>query len=337
MRQLLLILALLQGTAFLAQRSPFNQREIATPDASSYRIVFTGHLHGSSSDKSGFPAGTVLANIDRLNELDAQLVLSTGDLFMDAQADHERYRHALFNRLEAPLFNAPGNHDHGAYYTRQFGPTYQSFPLGGDQVVLLDTEVDNGSLGGAQLDLLRALLLDPAPRRIFIVSHRPVWAEGDDRYGPLFEGNTRSLLGTNYAAEVQPLLEQLSARSSVYWVSGSMAGNARSSIFFQPHSPNITFIQSAIRNELRDAVLIAEVDGSSIRWSALSLTGAPVLSPEQYDADWWWSKRAVKEPFNWRLLPYLVLTTVGQATFWWGVLAGALLLMLLRWLVRRLP
>ncbi|MBL0043493.1 MAG: hypothetical protein IPP33_03445 [Flavobacteriales bacterium] len=174
----------------------------------------------------------------------------------------------------------------------------------------------------------------------FIISHRPIWSEDDPQYSPLFKDNTRSLTGTNFQKDVYPLLEKIAEHAHVYWISGSLGGSAPSSIFFQEHAKNITYIQCAIRDEPRDALLIADVypdpgSGPGVKWSSFSLTGQKLLAPEAYNAAWWRERVGKSEGFNWRLLPYLVKTTVLRKEFWWGVLGGVLVLMLIRRLYRR--
>ncbi|MBL0043492.1 MAG: metallophosphoesterase [Flavobacteriales bacterium] len=110
----------------LAQRSPFNGLEVLPADSTGhYRILIGGHFHGESTNRSGYPAATLLANLDTINKLGANLFLSTGDLFMDPVKDMPRYQRALFSKLKMPLFNAPGNHDlevsnSGAYSDRLY-------------------------------------------------------------------------------------------------------------------------------------------------------------------------------------------------------------------------
>ena len=112
------------GTSVFAQRSPFNNLEVLPADSNGhYRIIIGGHFHGESTNRSGYPAATLLANIDTINSLGANLFLSTGDLFMDPVNDLPRYQKAFFSKLKMPFFNAPGNHDvgdsessRGAYY-----------------------------------------------------------------------------------------------------------------------------------------------------------------------------------------------------------------------------
>ncbi len=321
----------------VGQVSPFNGLSITAPDsAGNYRLLFGGHFYGSGL-RNGLPAATVLAGIDTINALRPNTLLSTGDLFLRAEMDSAGYAQAFFRRLKAPLFNAPGNHDvEGPVYHRSFGPTFRSFAIGADPVVLLDTERDNGDLNREQLALLQELEgRMPPPAHIFIVSHRPVWAEDDPRYGPLFAGNTRSVIPTNFRKDVYPLLLRLAARSKVFWVSGSMAGGAPASIFFQPDTLGLTYIQSAVRDESRDALLMADVSPSGVEWRTISLTGRFEQAPEAYDAAYWRKHKGEREPFNWRLLPYLVQQVLLSSRFWYGVGAAWLLCMLLRRIFRR--
>lgn len=332
MKAILTVASLLGVLNAAAQRSPFNGLEVLPADSTGhYRILIGGHFHGTSSNRSGYPAATLLANLDTINKLGAHLFLSTGDLFMDVEKDLDRYGQAFFSRLAMPLFNAPGNHDISAK-----GPIGMSEPFNmaqDDRFVIIDTEVQNGSLSSGDRDVLKRIQQEGAiVRRVFVIAHRPVWSEGDPRYTDLFKDNTRSLIGTNFHKDVYPILEKIAEHAHVYWISGSLGGGAPSSIFFQQHAPNITYIQCAIRDEPRDALLIADVDPDTVKWSAFSLTGQELMAPEVYDAAWWREHMGKEGGFNWRLLPYSIRTTVLRAEFWYGALAA----LLVAWLVRRL-
>lgn len=327
-----LLLALIGSVIVEAQRSPFNGLDVLPADSTGhYRILIGGHFHGESTNRSGYPAATLLANLDTINSLGANLFLSTGDLFMDPVKDLPRYERALFSKLKMPLFNAPGNHDLPGR-----GPWKVMLPHGkhkGWMFVTLNTESNDGSIGLKELAFMETRAQEVG--HVFIISHRPIWAEDDPQYSDLFKDNTRSLTGTNFQKEVYPLLEKIAEHAHVYWISGSLGGSAPSSIFFQEHAKNITYIQCAIRDEPRDALLIADLYPDSVKWSALSLTGQKLLAPEAYNAAWWRERAGKKAPFNWRLLPYLVKTTVLRKEFWWGVVGGVLVLVLIRRLYRR--
>jgi hypothetical protein len=299
-------------------------------------LLISGHLHGSSSSASGFPAATVLANLDAINATRANVFLSTGDLFLLPDRDSARYATSFFSRLALPLFNAPGNHDLEGRAFR--APMPQRIDLGNDRILLFDTERDNSDIKGDQLDLLRTVVDEAAAgrvKRLFIVSHRPVWAEDEVRYAALFSGNTRSLTGCNYTGTVLPLLRQAAAQAEVFWISGSMAGRAPASVFFQPHEKNITYIQCAVRDQLRDALLLADVGPDGVQWSLRSLTGEPVEPVSTYDAAWWEARQGKREAFNWRRIPYLVRKNVTSSVFWYGAATMLVLLGLVWWLRRK--
>ncbi len=354
--------AALHGLPVIAQRSPFNGLEVLPADSSGhYRILIGGHFHGESTNRSGYPASTLLANLDTINALGAHLFLSTGDLYMDAEKDSARYARALFNKLKVPFFNAPGNHDssvplytddgfNGMLIPQMGCSSWESISLVTSDTLYSDTSVvvsgmphtvinlynteeNDGSITDKCLVPLRSSIGEENP--VFIVSHRPIWAEDDPQYSDLFKDNTRSLTGTNFRSEVYPILQQIAEHAQVYWISGSLGGQAPSSIFFQRHAPNITYIQCAIRDEPRDALLIADVHPDTVKWSALSLTGQHLDAPETYDAAWWRARAGREESFNWRLLPYLIKKTVTRSEFWWGAASALLLGFLLRRLWQR--
>lgn len=345
--------SLYPSAALFAQRSPFNGLEVLPADSTGhYRILIGGHFHGESSNRSGYPASTLLANLDTINALGAHLFLSTGDLYLDAKKDSARYARALFSKLKVPFFNAPGNHDRSvsnptvndAATIDLVFETIEPSDLPGDllvvhhvlaRVLVIDTELNDGSLSAKETEILKILAADNSDLPVIITSHRPIWAEDDPQYSDLFKDNTRSLTGTNFQKEVYPILQQIAEHAQVYWISGSLGGGAPSSIFFQEHAPNITYIQCAIRDEPRDALLIADVYPDAVKWSALSLTGQELQSPETYDAAWWRAQSGRGEGFNWRLLPYLIKRTLMRSEFWWGASFALLLVLVLRRIHRR--
>jgi hypothetical protein len=323
-------------------RSPFNQLQVPVPgDSDSYSFLVSGHFYGGSgSGTSGFPASTILAAIDTINRSGADFLLSTGDMFIDAESDLPRYHSSFFGKLRMPLINAVGNHDVDSdRYGALFGETCFQVHLGPDRLIVLDTEKDDSNIRGVQLDFLRSALADVSRgkvRNVFILSHRPVWAEQDDKYSPLFKHNTRSVFTNNYSEDVLPLLQEMAGHAKVFWFSGSMGGSAPSSIFHVEHLPNLYFVQSAIRNRPADAVLKVEVGPSGIDLSAFSLTGKNLPPVEELDVAYWSRFKAPERGFNWRLLPYYAKTYAVHPAFWSGVVIAVLIGFVLRFASRRL-
>jgi hypothetical protein len=274
--------------------------------------------------------------MDSLNGLSANALFSAGDLFLDPASDIQRFERSLFSKLIVPLFNAPGNHDiESPEYARRYGPTFGVVPMAADRIIWLDTERDNGSIVGEQMDMLRSELARFEGENLFIVAHRPLWAEGDSPYSELFEGNTRSLVPGNYNSDILPMLESLAKQARIFWISGSMAGLAPSSIFFQEHLPNLTYIQCAVRDVPRDAILMADVSPDTVIWKGISLTGRNLLAVQEYNVDWWSRSKPKKEPFNVRLVPLYIRQALFSTVFWYGAATALLAMLLLRWGLRR--
>ncbi len=317
------------------QTSPFNKM-VLLPSDTDYRFIVSGHFHGSSSSISTFPASTLLAGIDILNAQKASFLMSLGDLFLDVNDSYIRnYESSLFGKLKMPLFNAVGNHDlsNGNIYEKKYGESFYFFEYNTELFIVLNTEQNDGSIKGEQLEMFKTALAKSASQKIkhiFIFSHRPVWSEENPKYADLFEGNTRSKFGApNYKTEIEPLLKE--TKKEVYWISGSMASGPSSFFYDKDESTGIIFIQTAIRDTSRDAVLIVKSEKGKIAFTGLSLTGESLQPIEKYNVDFWSKNKGPEKSFNYRLLPYLTWLTITHHYFWIGFAIGILLLILLRW------
>lgn len=319
--------------------SPITKRAVVIPDSSAtYRFLVSGHWYGAGTSRSGFPASTVQGNIEKLNATGASFFLLTGDIFQNTKSDQARYTPALYDRLHIPLFNAVGNHDlDGDFYAGLFGNTSMQWDVRSDRFIILDTEQDDSNINGDQLKMLEAAAGDAEAgklKRVFITSHRPIWAEGG-HYSFLFPGNTKSITGSNYGTAVLPLVRRMLKHAEVFWIAGSMGGTAPASILFETPEPRLHYVMSAIRDEARDAVLLAEVSADSVHWEAISLTGKWVGPVEQYTAEWWRENLAHPEGFEWKLLPYYIKSTVLHRAFWIGASSTLAIIALLVFLFRR--
>jgi len=335
---MLLLLALSSAAQVI---SPFNRMELKDTSAA-YSFIVSGHFHGASGNLSTFPAATVLANTDTLNSLRPAFLLTLGDLFLDLDNTYiEHYRRSLFSKLKMPLFNAVGNHDlsNGDMYEKTFGATWYFFTAGSELFIVLNTEKDDGSIEGEQLEMLQNALQNAQEqdiKNVFIFSHRPVWAENDPVFAGLFAGNTRTAVGSNnYENELKPLLTAIAKVKPVYWMSGSMANAPASFFYHKDENTKITFMQTAVRDLPRDAVLLVTADKGVISFKGISLTGQSLEPVEHYGIDYW--KRSVpeEEKFNYRLLPLLVSKAVTHLYFWSGFVIALLLFLLLSLVVKR--
>ncbi len=321
--------------------SPFNKR-VLKDSLKTYSFIVSGHFHGSPASRSTFPAATLLANIDTLNELNPCFLMSLGDLFIDVNEKYiSNYQKSLFTKLKMPLFNAVGNHDisNDNYYEKVYGKTYSSFILNSELYIILNTELNDGSIKGEQLIFFNNALKEAnleQIKNIFIFSHRPIWSENNEAYAGLFEGNTRTMLGeNNFEDEIKPVLKSVSKGKSIYWMSGSMAGGAASFFYNKEPETGITFIQTAIRDLPRDAVLQLTIDNGKVNFTCVSFTAESLKPLESYGINFWKKNTAPEDAFSFRLLPYLTMKMLMHYYFWIGFVTSLLLLLFLRLLYSR--
>ena len=313
-------------TASGQSTSPFNH--LAVKDTiNEYAFIVSGHFHGASTNYSTFPASTILANLDTLNSQHALFLMSLGDLFLDVNDTYlQHYHKSLFQKLAMPFFNVVGNHDiaNGNMYEKVYGKTWFSFKCGSELYIGLNTEVNDGNIKEEQLDFFKNTLKQVGTgeiKNVFIFSHRPVWAESIEKYKKLFTDNTRTAFGkNNFSKTIEPLLKTSSTHAAIFWISGSLGSGPASFFYDRDEQANITYMQTAIRNVPRDAVLKVDLKKGKVSFSGISLTGEKLNAISSYNVDYWLKTISPDQQFNFRLLPYLVITMVKHHFFWIGVL-----------------
>ncbi|MBL0328846.1 MAG: hypothetical protein IPP64_05365 [Bacteroidetes bacterium] len=320
--------------------SPFN-KQVLSDSSENYSFIVSGHFHGQSNSRSTFPASTILAGIDTLNSLHPLFLMSLGDVFLDVNDTYFNHYHtSLFAKLKMPLFNAVGNHDlsNGNIYEKVYGKTFFTFTVHSELYVVLNTEIADGSIKDEQLVLLKKALADAKSdkiKNIFIFSHRPIWSENNAVYEHLFKGNTRTALGSNnYESELKPILKDLSKSKSVFWLSGSMADAPVSFFYQKDDETGIVYIQTAIRDLPRDAVLQVKVESGKVELKGISLTGQTLEPIEKYNLEYWKNSNSPEESFSLRLLPYLFKKIILHTYFWIGFISSLALIFLFRLVIQ---
>jgi hypothetical protein len=223
-----------------------------------------------------------------------------------------------------PLLNAVGNHDlAGNVYEKLYGKTFYSFTHNSELFIILNTEVNDGSIKDEQLSMFSKAMDDALKgeiKGVFIFSHRPIWSERIKKYEKLFSDNTRTAIGNNnFTEDIKPILQKISKHKNVFWISGSMGGMAPASFFYdKEEETNVTFMCTAIRDLPRDAMLQINVIDGIISMKGISLTGQHLLPIENYNLDYWNKNIAPEQTFNFRLLPYLTKQMLMHHYFWFG-------------------
>lgn len=315
------LLVVFSQSLFGQASNALNKRPVELDSSGNYSFIVSGHFYGDGSSRSGYPANTILANLDWFNETDAVMMICLGDLFMDVKNDIPKYESSLFRKLEMPLFNAVGNHDlSGTVYQDHFGATWFKFKMGNDWHIILDTETANGDIEGEQLKMLQEVLADAKSNKVknvFIYGHRTLWVDSYPEMEGMFKDNTQSVTSTNFESEILPVISEMAIHSDVHWFAGSL-GSAPASFFYHfDKTRNLTYIATAIRALQRDAVLLVHVNNGIARFETHSLTGQQLEPLESYNVDFWKSTSA-EEPFNYKLIPLYIKNALLSRYFWYG-------------------
>lgn len=325
---------------FAQIQSPFNDKLVEVDSTGSYRFIVSGHFYGDGTNKSGYPANTLLGNLDWINhDSNADMLICLGDLFMDIRNDMPKYEHSFFSKLQIPLYNAVGNHDISAnVYQENYGATYFSFEINNDIHIILDTEKDNGDIENEQLDILNNVLQrvkEKNVNNVFIYAHRTIWKSSYEQTKDLFPDNTQSLTANNFESYVLPIISQISEKANVYWFAGSLGDAPASFFYFKDEKNQITYIATAIRALLRDAVLIVDVDqNGGVKFTTHSFTFQELKKLEEYNVDFWKTEKP-QEPFNYKLIPLYIKNTLLSRYFWYGTLFAFCIFGTMVWFIRR--
>lgn len=303
------------------QKSPFNSFLVNADSSGNYNFIVSGHFYGDGTNKSRYPVNTLLGNLDWINNSNNVMLVCLGDLFMDVKNDIPQYKTSLFDKLNLPLFNAVGNHDLTEnIYQNNFGATFYYFWLGRDIHFILDTEIDNGDIKDEQLEILNEIeahVNSGNVNNVFIYGHRTIWKDTYQEMDGLFEDNTQSLTATNFETTVKPVLTRIARKSKVFVFAGSLGEAPASFFYFNDKASRITFIATAIRGLLRDAMLVVKVNNGAVSFETKSLTNQPVEVLENYNVDFWKST-SPDEKFNYRLIPYYLKLIILHRFFWYG-------------------
>ncbi len=115
----------------------------------------------------------VLADVARFAP---DLVLITGDVTNDGDAQSYRSVRAALSGIACPLRLIPGNHDDPATLAAEFGSQPIVMRAGGWRLVLLNTHVagrDGGRLRSEELQAAAAVLADDAHAPVLVALHHP--------------------------------------------------------------------------------------------------------------------------------------------------------------------
>lgn len=159
------------------------------PEAFQFLIV--------SDNTGGARTGVFESAVGKINLLQPEFVVSVGDLIEgysespEILASQWAQFESMVNRIEAPFFYAPGNHDYSNnvmadLWKKKFGRSFYHFTYKDTLFVVLNTENKHPGGGQPKIDeeqrayLAKVLADNPKSRWTFLFMHQPVWSIGTD-------------------------------------------------------------------------------------------------------------------------------------------------------------
>jgi hypothetical protein len=294
-RVLGMLLALGLGLAPVAARAQevgpiFAEEPGATGDRFSFFVI--GHAYGAHTQRpriygaSPLPAASLLANLDILRRYD--LGFFTGDVVQACgPRSLAQFKRLVADRLTLPIFNAKGNHDNCPEYNARHKDRL-AFSIHDDRFVILPYA------GAEQVDFLTEQLQNrlsaPAPGRIFVFSHRPIWTNlAPDLHLAGRKANIAIKDDPDFTARLAPLLRRLNdgdGRHRLYWFSGDVGSPGSYPVFFHRLGCCVQLLASGLNDDDMDNYLRVEVSPDVVRIEVQSLTGRALEPLESYDVDW---------------------------------------------------
>jgi len=274
-----------------------------------YSFIVAGHTYGSPGP-SMYPAASLLGSIDLFNSLKPDFMMLLGDVIQHqgyppilGELETEVFKDSLVNKLEFPVFNAPGNHDlrDRKSYKKHFGETYFHFQKSSELYIVLDTDLDPSSMIKPQVDfalnLIELAAEDKKIKNIFVFQHRVIWAFDNYPINTINPwGNDINSVSNNYEKFILPALNLLAKKKNVYLLSGDLGIGSfvpnkypRESfdIFYQKYN-NITYVATGLAENHKDKVIKVDVSSSGeVDFKLIPLFGSKIENIEKYGLDYW--------------------------------------------------
>ena len=302
-------------------RSLNDKNLILSDQVEDYSFIITGHIYGSMD--SLYPTSTVLANIERFNEMNPLFMALLGDIVIEPlERDVKLLQSSFFSKLEFPVFNAIGNHDWfqniqnyplgnvydatlietytldaGEFYKKHFKVDnfFYSFQYATELFIFLNGESHNSFFSSEQwgffLENITYFKNHESLRNLFVFSHRLLWARGNyplDKIIPLSNSPSWNPKNALMMADVfLPILKTIQDKQ-VYLISGDVgAGSGRNLFYEKDPRSNLTYIATSVGDTDRDLIVKATIQSGSVSFVPVSLTQKELRPIESYGLDFW--------------------------------------------------
>jgi hypothetical protein len=301
-------------------QSNINNINLIKYSSSNYSFILLGHLYGSPSVSSTFPASNILGNINKMSSNNKFIIL-LGDIYRKPDFIHvQNFKKSFSDKLTIPVFNAIGNHEArnlNNYKTNFPGETYYNFNMNSELFIIIDSEMDPGKISGEQLEWFIKTLNAAANKEyknIFIFSHKLIWASNLNKYDIVFK-NLNSPAGyaksDNFKEKILPLLKKISENKKIFWISGDIGAHKNDRtlpVFFENDIDlGICFIATGIGDNENDLLVQVEVQkDKDIKFKAIGLSKFENFGRlENFGLEHWNSKFSKKSKIKTKTLRIL--------------------------------
>jgi len=291
MRHLVLWLAMAAYPAWAGQPASMNGRTLREWDGQAVTFLAIGHAYGAAENgQSIHPAATLLASLDRINALKPAFVALLGDNARrptDEQLD--ALSRSVLDRIQAPVFNAVGNHDmrDRAKYEGRFGRTFFHFSYGPAMFVFLDTEITQGQITGEQMSMLSQAIAQAQSRddlsALALFMHKPLHFIGDAHFADLL-ALVNAPFGypeeTNFRADFMPRLMTLAESKAVLLVADDVGVSWSFPFAYETLEGRLHCVTTGLGDSRDDCAVQITVARDQVRVQPISLAGRDDLTAD---------------------------------------------------------
>ena len=247
----------------------------------SYNFFVAGHTYGQPGvDNKGLHP-PFQDKFDFINQRQAKMGFLTGDIVPVGTEKNWNEVDSVLKFLDADVYFAVGNHDMSdrQLFENRYGITYFDFSFEDDLFIILDPNIDEWNISGAQLEFLKNVLNSKAnvSRNIFVFFHQLLWWDRHNKYRNVRLNSTEGRADSiNFWTEVEPLFHKLP--NNVYMFAGDLGAGSWSDNFMYDHYDNITFIASGMGEGNGDNFVIVKVGKENISFELIALNENEVHS-----------------------------------------------------------
>lgn len=280
-----------------ANDAVINGREVDQSEEKTGTVFLAaGHIYGNPASKGELtPAGTLIDAVGLINAIDADIFFSLGDMAYHAtEESFEALRGNFLDKINAPVINAPGNHDLAGgrpLYEEHFGQTYYSFRIRENQVIVLDTALADCTIAGRQEEMLREAIskaeADEDINHIFIFLHHLIYLDSSGDLAKRANGVCE--MGTNYLDLYREILLPASREKTIYMIAGDVGafGNNLSPYYYKYPETDLHTLAIGLGDGDGDALLRIDTSAQGAAFEIIPLGDQEFNALETYSPAYW--------------------------------------------------